>query len=90
MTTELKEAIKKLKFLSEQIKGSPMKEAIDTVVAELGKPLPTDEEINKEIENDLPFSEEYQKYSDREKLLMVAATKAGAKWMRDLIQEKGK
>lgn len=40
MTPELKEAMKKLKFLSEQIKGSPMKEAIDTVVADVEKPTP--------------------------------------------------
>ena len=93
---KLQEAINVLKKIKDWVylplysDPNSVKEAIDTVVAEVEKPLPTDEEINKEIENALPFSEEYQKHSDREKLFMVAATKAGAKWMRDLIQEKGK
>lgn len=34
-----KEAIEKLKWLSEQISPSPIKEAIDTVIAEVEKPL---------------------------------------------------
>lgn len=33
-----KEAIEKLKWLSEQISPSPIKEAIDTVIAEVEKP----------------------------------------------------
>ena len=45
MTPELKEAIKKLKFLSEQIKGSPMKEAIDTVVEYCEQKTYTTEDI---------------------------------------------
>jgi hypothetical protein len=44
--------------------------------------LPTNEEIDLIIEQDLPFSEEYQKCSEKEKALMLAATKAGAKWFR--------
>lgn len=35
----------------------------------------------------MKFSEEYQEYSDKEKLLMVAATKAGAKWFRSSLIE---
>lgn len=38
MSDKLKEAIEKLKWLSEQISPSPIKEAIDTVVAEVEKP----------------------------------------------------
>jgi hypothetical protein len=41
MTAELNEAIEKLKWLSENIKDSTMKEAIDTVVKELeGEDIP--------------------------------------------------
>ncbi|MFA6066851.1 MAG: hypothetical protein WC707_06745 [Candidatus Babeliaceae bacterium] len=49
--------------------------------------LPTNEEIDLIIEQDLPFSEEYQKYSEKEKILMLAATKAGAKWFRSSLIE---
>ena len=49
--------------------------------------LPTNEEIDLIIEQDLPFSEEYQKYSEKEKTLMLAATKAGAKWFRSSLIE---
>ena len=49
--------------------------------------LPTNEEIDLIIEQDLPFSEEYQKYSEKEKALMLAATKAGAKWFRSSLIE---
>ena len=42
--------------------------------------LPTKEEIDLIIEQNLPLSEEYQKYSEKEKMLILAATKAGAKW----------
>lgn len=45
MSDKLKEAIEKLKWLSEQISPSPIKEAIDTVVAEVEKPLQSDEQI---------------------------------------------
>lgn len=43
MNDKLEEAIEKLKWLSEQISPSPIKEAIDTVIAEVEKHLPTDE-----------------------------------------------
>ena len=49
--------------------------------------LPTNEEINLIIEHDLPESKEYAKYSDKEKQLMMAATKAGAKWFRGSLIE---
>jgi hypothetical protein len=49
--------------------------------------LPTNEEIDLILEQDLPLSEEYQKYSEREKILMMAATKAGAKWFRSSLIE---
>lgn len=49
--------------------------------------LPTNEEIDLIIEQDLPFSKEYQKYSEKEKTLMLAATKAGAKWFRSSLIE---
>jgi hypothetical protein len=49
--------------------------------------LPTNEEIDLIIEQDLPFSEEYQKYSEKEKTLMLAAAKAGAKWFRSSLIE---
>jgi len=42
---KLSEAIEKLKWLGEQISPSPIKEAIDTVVAELEKTTYTAEEI---------------------------------------------
>ena len=38
MNDKLEEAIEKLKWLSDQLKSSPMKEAIDTVVAGVEKP----------------------------------------------------
>ena len=41
---KLSEAIEKLKWLSEQISPSPIKEAIDTVVSEVEKPAYTAEE----------------------------------------------
>jgi hypothetical protein len=49
--------------------------------------LPTNEEIDLIIGQDLPFSKEYQKYSEKEKMLMLAATKAGAKWFRSSLIE---
>jgi len=45
MSDKLKEAIEKLKWLSEQIAPSPIKEAIDTVVAELEKTTYTAEDM---------------------------------------------
>jgi hypothetical protein len=56
------------------------------VCAVIGQ-LPTNEEIDLIIEQDLPFSEEYQKYSEKEKTLILAATKAGAKWFRSSLIE---
>lgn len=41
MNDKLEEAIEKLKWLSEQISPSPIKEAIDTVVSEVEKPTYT-------------------------------------------------
>lgn len=38
MNDKLEEAIEKLKWLSKQISPSPIKEAIDTVIAEVEKP----------------------------------------------------
>ena len=66
MSDKLKEAIEKLKWLSEQISPSPIKEAFDTVVAELEKPLlmkwisvidemPTRNE-NVLLKRDIPFN----------------------------------
>jgi hypothetical protein len=49
--------------------------------------LPTNEEIDLILEQDVPLSEQYQKYSEREKTLMMAATKAGAKWFRSSLIE---
>lgn len=82
MTTELKEAIKKLKFLSEQIKGSPMKEAIDTVVTELEKPLPSDEIIKVKART---YAENNTDVNAGYILNSYLAFMACAKWMRDLI-----
>lgn len=45
MSDKLKEAIEKLKWLSEQISPSPIKEAIDTVITELDKPTYTVEDM---------------------------------------------
>ena len=61
-------------------------EAIDTVVAELEKPLPTDEQIIKSVSENV-------KSSDGELLeivrkLAIKSFVTGAKWMRDLIQER--
>lgn len=49
--------------------------------------LPTNEEIDLILEQDVPLSEEYQKYTEIEKILMMAATKAGAKWFRSSLIE---
>ena len=45
MNDKLEEAIEKLKWLGEQISPSPIKEAIDTRVAELEKPTYTAEDM---------------------------------------------
>ena len=45
MNDKLEEAIEKLKWLSEQISPSPIKEAIDTVVSEVEKPTYTAEDM---------------------------------------------
>ena len=92
MSDKLKEAIEKLKWLSEQISPSPIKEAIDTVVAVLEKPLPTDEEIynagNEHYifgKNDSGGSRNRSIYESRRESFIL-----GAFWMRDLIQERSK
>ena len=41
----LKDAYEKLKWLSEQLESSPMKEAIDTVVSEIEKPSYTAQDM---------------------------------------------
>lgn len=45
-----------------------------------------DDEINRIIESDLPLSEEFQKLNKAEKILSIASTKAGAKWMREELK----
>lgn len=54
MSDKLKEAIEKLKWLSEQILPSPIKEAIDTVVKHCEKQLPCDCVIG--FEDDIPIT----------------------------------
>lgn len=61
--------------------------AEQSAICNVSRQLPTNEEIDLIIEQDLPFSEEYQKYSEKEKALMLAATKAGAKWFRSSLIE---
>lgn len=82
MTTELKKAIEYLKEVSEMMKHGFLAEAIDTVVAELENPLPTDEQIEAyALENIL----------DGVGIQSMKNTKAwieGARWMRGLIQER--
>ena len=91
----IKEAIEVLKYLSESIKIGGGKsliytrdaEAIDTVVTELQKPLPTNEEIRE-------MSNEYaRKHTEPEAGYVLNRRfgfQNGAKWMRDLIQERSK
>ena len=49
--------------------------------------LPSDEEIDVHVEDDFLNASEVHKYSEEAQLLMKAMCKAGAKWMRDKIQE---
>jgi len=62
-------------------------ESLAFLVGAVSGYLPNNEEIDLIIEQDLPFSQEYQKYSEKEKTLMLAATKAGAKWFRSSLIE---
>ena len=48
--------------------------------------LPSDEEIEKHIEDDFLNATEVHKYSEEAQLLMKAMCKAGALWMRNKIQ----
>ena len=48
--------------------------------------LPSDEEIDNHIKDDFLNSKEVHKYSEESQLLIKAMCKAGALWMRDLIQ----
>ena len=80
----IKEAIEKLKWLSEQISPSPIKEAIDTVVSEVEKPMQSDEQIEQyALENILDGV-------GIQSMINTKAWIAGATWMRDLIQERSK
>lgn len=85
MSDKLKEAIEKLKWVSEQITPSPIKEAIDTVVSELEKPLPIDEIIKVKART---YAENNTDVNAGYILNSRLAFMAGAKWMRDLIQER--
>jgi hypothetical protein len=59
-------------------------EAIDTVVAELEKPLPTEEQIEAyALENILDGV-------GIQSMINTKAWIAGARWMRDLIQKRSK
>ena len=59
-----------------------MNEAIDTVVVEVEKPLPTDEQIEQyALENILDGV-------GIQSMINTKAWIAGARWMRDLIQER--
>jgi len=49
--------------------------------------IPTEQEINNLVESDLPNSCEYQKYDKEIQSLLMAATKAGAKWFRNSLIE---
>jgi hypothetical protein len=49
--------------------------------------IPTEQEINNLVESDLPNSSEYQKYDKEIQSLLMAATKAGAKWFRNSLIE---
>ena len=48
--------------------------------------LPSNEEIDAHVENDFLNASEVHKYSEEAQLLMKAMCKAGALWMRNLIQ----
>ena len=92
---KLSEAIEVLKYLSESIKIGGGKsliytrdaEVIDTVVTELEKPFPTDEQIRE-------MSNEYaRKHTEPEAGYVLNRRfgfQNGATWMRDLIQERSK
>lgn len=52
--------------------------------------LPSDEEIEKHIEDDFFNAEIVHKYNEKEQLLMKATAKAGAKWMKEQILNQNK
>jgi hypothetical protein len=64
------------------MKKSEQKETEQMNVIVASGHLPTNEEVDEIIEQDLPNSEEYKNYSEKEKQLMMKATKYGAKWFR--------
>jgi len=86
---KLKEEIEVLKTYMEvrrnafpQNAPDVIREAINTVVAELEKPLPTDEQIEQyALENILDGV-------GIQSMINTKAWIAGARWMRDLIQER--
>ena len=83
---KLNEAIDVLKERSAWIKlhfkESTHAEAIDTVVAELEKPLPTDEQIEQYALENILDGVVIQS------MINTKAWIAGATWMRGLIQER--
>ena len=84
MTSELKEAIELLKDYrkGDFVDDYKLCEAIDTVVAELENPLPTDEQIEQyALENILDGV-------GIQSMINTKAWIAGARWMRGLIQER--
>lgn len=89
---KLEEAIELLKKYVAACNGTlPMafsrrtlKEAIDTVVAELEKPLPTDEQIEAYALENILESDSIMGFGEMQRWI------AGATWMRDLIQERSK
>lgn len=84
MKATLIEAIKIIKrhqkeSEADMLMSSELSEAIDTVVAELEKPLPTDDEI-RNMANEIGEKEVWP-------IGRQTGFVKGAKWMRDLIQE---
>ena len=47
----------------------------------------TPEEIDIIINEDVPKNKDFKKYTNKEKSLIIASTKAGAKWFRNSIIE---
>ena len=90
-TQEAIEVLKEAKYIGSDKYATDydkrMNEAIDTVVAEVEKILPTDEEIRE-------MSNEYaRKHTEPEAGYVLNRRfgfQNGAKWMRDLILEKSK
>ena len=62
-------------------------ETLTFLVGDVKGNLPTNEEIDIIIQNDIINSVEIKKYNEKEQLLMLAAMKAGAKWFRSSLIE---